>query len=473
MINLFLIIALICRVCMIEGFLDDCPIDRGQQIGNDSIIHVLETFYKDLIFVRACTRSQQPRKYVRLFKDMNKSYHSDEHMRFGGEDFRSERYNAYSLTTNALKLLNENQVRGAMRLIDRDFGKPHFAFRNWVGTYLNFIKAEVRRLSGDYEMATDALLESLADRQEYTGVSVNHLERLDGLLALQKVSQYNRNFDTYLHISENASYQARLLIHSISKDELQPLSELRAEMVSRLPWVPWLPLRSDSDSSGADSDDEYVETGPVSNPEFSGQSVSMLSVERIFCEFGQRLNMIGGREIRNNVVASDYSDVIDQLKQLDANLAQLLDEQIVKYIDTDIRRARKGAWSKTNKDLFSSFRGDENYKSMFLSYFHIELNYLQSEDACSNIFKLWGLPHIFSSLIEERVSFNGLSMGKLLELEARIVLHHLRCFHERVRLAYELDGSEDDQQLQSKWSELGASTGRILPIQLEWNREYL
>lgn len=120
-----------------------------------------------------------------------------------------------------LDLLRGNQFRAAEKEMMEDYNSVESDLDGWIGSYQFFIEAEMERLSGDYEPASDGLISSFMHRQMCKGISMNHLERLDGLLALQRVSQYNRNLNASFKISESANYQAHREVHSVWKDELR------------------------------------------------------------------------------------------------------------------------------------------------------------------------------------------------------------------------------------------------------------
>lgn len=437
------------QVALTEGFLVECPVNREQSIGNVSVMSVLETFYKDLIFVQACTESRQERRYSDLVGEISE-------MATNPEWEITSAIRAYRMFSGLIKALQEDRFETADRLINENGGQ--YFIRDWVENYFYYFQAEVRRMTDDSEEAAKAALWSYLERKNSAGISMNQLERLDGLLALQKISLFNLGLDRLYGLEKGADLQLLRIVHFMFKDELAPLERISFAIFDRLfresPEMigSSAPLNTSTGAHAAEG------VGP-SLDDFTGQSVARATVESVLCEFAQKFDIIAEAEAPS---IPDYSIVIDQLRRIDAELAQELEDRVVQYIDTDIDHVRKTVTDMWREYHSSPYRR-ENTKGIFLAYFHIELNFLLSEYGC-NVWELDALRFANDLILHDlRRKNEGLSLDKMAELWAKIVLHWLKCFHERVKLAYELDGSENEQQLREKRSQLGDSCDRTLP----------
>lgn len=434
---ILLVIAAACHVTTAGAFLDDCPIDREHRLGDVLVLDVLESFYKDLIFVQACTELQQSLEYEALLREMKQSHTTPLDGANGPAD-------QYSFVTYLLRLLATNHLFAVNKLINETWGSGRI--RGWISTYFQYIDAEVKSSLGEYDEALEAIIYAFGRRRKFRGVSMNRLERFDGLLALQKVSEFNRDIDSLYGLKRNRDHQLLSLVHLIMKEELEPLNKIRNS----------LDASSSAPTTGSNHSNAETHDEQGADANFIGNGISKAQVESILCEFAEKFGVLGAEETS----IPHYREVMDQVRLLDANLAQELEVKVMQYIDIDINSAKIAM-----ADVWREYGGLENQNEtgkIFLFYLLIELDYLQSEHGCS-INKLGAMQRFYSVIVRERREHRGISIGMLTQLGAKMVLHWLKCFHERVKVAYELDGSEDEQQLEAKRSVLGTSLERTLP----------
>lgn len=443
-----IVIIVVVQSTFANGFLDECPIDRTQRIGNDLVIDVLGTFYKDLVFVQACTKSQLPRNYSSLMKEIK--YLAD-----------IDKVEPDKIFTELVRLLEENRVSEAGSLL---VNSDAYAYStDWTTSFCDYFQLEILRLSDNFAEAIQTFSFALSSRRDTVGVSMNQLERLDGLLALKKVSEFNKDVDRYYGLRDSANYQTLPLVYSLFKDELESVDKMRSQVYNRLFWRdPSIAL-----SSGV---------SPVAlaygmkrlNPDlddFSGNSVSQGAAEGMLCELAQKIALLGvsTRTQPKQSTSADYSKVIDQLRRLDAEFAKQLQESVVDHIDKDLELAKDKAHDMWVDMVYASNSTAtyDDIQRIFVGYFDVEL-YRRSEDRCN----LWSLNVLQADLNLIKIlrqKQRGVSLAVLAELEGKFLLDWLDCFHKRVALAFRLDGSEDELQLKSRRSKIGAACEKTIP----------
>lgn len=444
------IVAVTCQLTIAAGFLDDCPVDGNVQIDELPVRSILETFYRDLKFVRSSTGSRQLHNFAGLEAEIEDIMNEDivnDH----SEDPTLEHTldEAKRLFTEVIRLLDERNFTEAKALLKRS--KSDLYSSGWKMTYFEYLQAESYKLAGNNEEASESVLLTYIERHISRGISMNELERLDGLLALQKVSQFNRHVDRLYGLRESPNYQLLLLAHSLFKDEIEPLSKIRSAIFDRSVWT-----ASPKHPSGSDSSTTPIRDVQRVDPdldEFDGQSVADTSAESILCEFARKLSTLAP--------TLDNGDVLGQLKELDASFAEELDDKVVKLIDTDIESAKGVVCGMWVDMIYQTPSEGDAIRASFVGYFYMEV-YRRSMGRC-NLWSLNFLQEDMDTIKWLRQHYKGVSLGKLAELEAKFVAQWLICFHERVRLAYELDGNEDEQQLDTRRSRWGASIRRTLP----------
>lgn len=447
---IFLAIAVLLDSTTAYGeFLDGCPFDRDQRLDNERILGVLETFYKDLLFVRASTESREARDYSRLSRDVE--------MNFLLETQTTSYNDTDQLFSIVIQLLQENRFRDAGILMYQTRHRDSFA-GGWKLTYFKYLQAEGDRLFGLNKDASINILLAFLERQESRGVRVDDLERLDGLIALQKISQFNQEVDEVFGLRQSPDYHLLSLVHLMMKQDPGPLSEIRPTVSSRLfETAPSIGSPESSTSSNSGRSIEARRIDPSLN-DFQGRSLSKTSVEGILCEFALKLVVLGISTRESVSLTDDYTGVIDQLRQVDPSFAEELNTKVVALIETRFERAIINANALWRVRLNSA--SYDAIKEMFMSYFKIELS-RRSSDNC-NIWTLLNLVEDMDMMKSIRQTHAGLSIGKVIELEGKVVFMWMKCFHKRVTLAYELDGTEDKHQLETKRAQFG-TVERVIP----------
>lgn len=440
---LLFLISIALQSNLANSFLDDCPIDTEMRVGSERIVDILETFYDDLEYFQAATDLRQTRFYSRFFREVDAHWSA----------YSRE---TYTFFLEVMKLLLEDRFKQAESLM----AKVRFLdlFTGRQKTYYQFFKAEIKRLLGNGKEAAVAILMTYMERHHSEGVSVNDLERLDGLIALQKMSQFNLNVDRMHGLRHSPDYQVLSWIHMMTKGEMVPLKDLRLGIYHRLFRMnPKLRLSENTNTSQV-IETSYEMTRTFDRlDDFSGSSVPKTSAEQIMCEFARKLEALGVSSPAE-AEQSDYDDVLDQLRQLDPEFANRLNARVVTNILTgDIERAKINANEMWGDRLNSPFY--DEVQETFMSYFSAELN-RRSEERC-NAWTLHTLQEDLDTITQIRMVREGLSLDKIVDLEGRIMVLWLHCFHKRVKLAYQLDGTEDEQQLLAKRAEFGTCEHRL------------
>lgn len=429
---------------VVDGFFDNCPVDKGHPV-----FDILQTFYHDLQFVRASTSRRQSRDYSGFARDMISGVSPDSHLWSVRELYRS--------FADVVDLLRQDRIKDAEAALNSETIYASVR-RGRDSTYLKYLQTEVDRLLGNNEEASSSILYAYLERGAYEGVSINDLERLDGLVSLQRVSQFNRDIDKSYGLDESPDYRSLSLLHLMVGRKIAPLSEIRRAVWNRLyETTPSVRPLAAAGSSTAESPEGIRRVEPQLD-DLSGQSVAHSSAESILCEFAQKLQILGVRS--SEETSANYSDVMNQLRRMDPFFAEELSGQVVANIETDLERARSDARDIWANIWSRSAQNDEGYKEIFACYFSVELS-RQSEGIC-NLYALNDLLEDFASLKYSRKTYEGVSLSRMFELESKVVLLWLKCFHERLKLAYGLTSDENNQQLAAKRSEFG-TCDRVIP----------
>lgn len=423
------------------GFVDDCPgiVDPGWLLDNGRLVNVLETFYTDLVFVRASTESRQARDYAKTSEEVRSRASEESDPVIVDNNYQTFHWIFY--------LLQRNQTSQARFEMNALKAYEHVNDGREM-TYLKYIEAEICRFLGDNERASTAVMYAFLERQQSEGVSLDVLERADGLVALQRVSQFNRDIDWFHGLATSPNQPHLSLVHMMLRNETMPLHELRFRLIHRLYETAPAVGRSYRFSRLRPNQDNLSE-----------QSVSHASARGMLCEFVHKLYVLGVANSDPDAPA-DYSDVIDLLAQTDAALAVELNATVVTLIGTHFERAKDAARQLATDWSHSSARDANEVQEVFVLYFNVELQ-RQSADRC-NLWELRSLLEDFARLKSIRGMHAGVSLRRMVQLEGNIVLLWLECFHERLKLAFELTGDESEQQLADKLTRHGTCR-RIVP----------
>lgn len=441
-----------------RAFLDHCPIDRELKIDDVPLINVLEIFYNDLAFIEAVTESRQDRNYTKVLEELTWIVSSGIH---------------YRQIDQMVQLLNTGHFAEATRRWNMIYWDQRDSLQ--VRSYLHYFRADTQRLMEHPIDASAQILDAINVRQRSSGVSVNDLEKLDGLVTLQRVSHFNRAVDFSYNLRTSPDFELLSTIHSVLKDDMSPLSRIRSAISDQLfasPIANEFPRESASDVASMSE----VEAGPFdgmsrvdpSQDDFGGQSTSKRAAEGILCEFAQKLSILGSISYDDNEVKLDYASLMQQLAELDADFARVFNEDVVRRIeDGQGRLALRNVvsfWSMLDSSGSKHLRrrpsnypyssGYEHGKMLetYAKYFRIEI-YRRQSDHCTYLKQIEMLLDRIKDARQER---RGVSLDKILELEGKIVALSLTCFHQRIRAAYQLSGAEDEQQLRAKREEFGS-----------------
>lgn len=419
------------------GLLDDCPFDKGQRIENELVVDVLVQFSKDLLIVQAITGARLDRDYDRLIQEMHISGGS------GSQAWISEDVHKYFYWI--VYLLRQNKINFARSELStlRSYG---YVSDGKEMTYLHYLDAEADRLLNNNSDASASILSAYTERHGTPGITMNELERLDGLISIQKVSHFNQDVDWYHGVRRSPDYQLLSKVHETLGFEMAPLDSVRS-----------IALAHFSDSSKAAPSRAMERTLPELD-NISGHSVSYESAKAILCEFARKLALLGISS--RDRVPVDYGTVIEQVRRVDQDFAAKLSSKVLPYLERDFKKTRKnllGIWASELKQ-----RNYDKTLVQFTRYFTAELYHLRIMDRC-NLRYLDDMNDEMVAIKNIRQKNRGVSLDKLYELEGKFVVAWLKCFHERVKLAYNLVGNESERQLVAKRASIGADREWVLP----------
>lgn len=423
-----------------SGALDDCPTPDDDA---DRLLVTLKTFYDDLVFVKAVTETRRSRDYSWLIAEMRRQ-----------------------IASRKLQLAIE---RAEHELLHRDWNRFSRALfiraDDWAcrhamqgRSYFNYLEAEAHRLMGDDQWAINYIQYAIGVRHQFTGVSINELFKLHGLVELQIVAHFNKAVDRLYGLKQSPNMRLLSALHAVLRHQTEPLDELRSAALDRLyRTAPAIELRPGTGDQDLRSDnmtrlDPHVD-------DISGQSVSGEAVDAILCEFAQKLSTLGlsSPQYAAATGGDHFDDVLEQLARLDADFAAELNAQVVSVSKTDPQAALSNV-ETICKQIRQSL-GYFNFRETFARYLRAEL-YLSSEQSC-HAAAIRSMQCDLDAIKYARMTRPGVSIGKIVELEGRIVYQLLGCFHRRLKWAYELDGTEDADQLEAKRDELGTCERKL------------
>lgn len=432
-----------------DGFLDSCSVDRWYPIGNTLVVDVLEVFNKDLKFVQASVESQQQRDYMSLVEEMR-------NMSSKLEKPASVKA-TYQFFLSVLVLLLEGRFNEAASQLDPMRFDEVFV-RGWMKSYFDYLQAETHRLLGHTNEALDSLLSSFGERRNSVGVSLNILERLDAIIVLQRVAQFNQDVDRLYGLKDGLDSQLLSLVHFMIKDDLRPLNDLKSHVSGRLFKTHPSINTSDAAANAFGIATPGMQRAYSSSNELTGRNVARTKVESILCEFAQKLSILGVSS--SDDTPTDYSVVINQLRRLDPDFAEILNSKLVKNIGNGVEHVLEEAQQMMWSDIWVTAPPTNEVQVIFAFYFCIETT-LRSKDSCDK-WTMSELQQDLDSIKFKRRLNEGVSLDKIVELEARVVLLWIECFHKRLTKAYKLNGGEDEQQKEAKRALYG-SCDRIQP----------
>lgn len=407
-----------------HGFLDDCPtIDMTHRLGGELVVDVLKTFYDDLVFVGTATETCQRRDYRQVIAEMTGSTEPDPFLK------------------NIARLLSEDRFEDAVIMLS---GNPNqwYAGDPRKRTFLSYFQAETNRLLNLDGKAFEYVQRAVADRKLSEGVSVNVLERLNSLIALKGVSRFNRDVDRVHGLIESPNYEQLPLLHSYFKNHLNPFAVIRSTIADKFSGII---SAQPGDVKRADPDLD----------EFDGQSVAKTSVDGMLCEFARKLNILGVSHRNARPLSQDHNYVLGQIEELDYAFGFDL-RTIVNIFGSNATRARDALYH-----IWRSAPLKES-KEVFVRYFDIEFD-RQSKGSCYLLYKMQQGIKTIRNLRED---CEGLGLGSLLDLEAKVLFRWMNCVHQRLRLFYRLEGNEDEQQLEAKRAQFGGGDRKLPEVEL-------
>lgn len=464
MMLLLLIIAVVSELTATtaNGFLDECGFDESLRIEDDLVADVLHTFYDDLVFVQAATQVRLPRDYGQVLGELRGLFKSQELMQ------QMEKVTELLGKLGHFKQALDRCNRDVYPLLDPD-AQEGIAIKS----YLYYLKAEAYRLMGDPDQASEQISEATVRRQDSEGVSINDLERSNGMIELARVSKYNQEVDKLYGLNKGPNFRLLRIVHSRSRGDTAPLKTRKTIEADRGPTMKTVTHRYgyfrvlDDKPTPVSSESVYMRVNPEQD-DFSGQSVAEVSAKGILCEFAQKLIILGVMSKAN------YTTIVDEIRQIDSGFADKINERVIKSLDSGNHNeallavnkykqwmspsspgnSNEGASSSTSSSSSSSSSSprerhwQERALETYADYFKAEI-YRRTKKSC--IF-LKEIGQLRARLKKFRQSRTGVSVGKILELDGKAILLSMKCFHKTIRSVYELVGDESETELEIKRS---------------------
>lgn len=419
---------------------EDCPIDRQQRVGTDLVIEVAENFYRDLNFLQAVTEVQQLRDYSNVRNEI-KILGRVHHLKHLENELLRRNHEVIELLqrnnpTDAIKKCDA--VANELRKINPvDLKREEITSAQ---SYLHYFKAEAYRLLLDHAKAMDQIAEATRYRQSSIGISLNELEKLNGLIVVERISNYNHEVDQMFGLSRGPNITLLATSYSRYSKSLEPLNAHRAT--------------------------SYRRNNP-SQDDLSGQSVARRSLLDILCEFMQKLAATGASSNRRQSSSADYNHVLSELQQLNASFAKELKDKVAKNIvlgqmDDAVQQTDRLSGKIWDFDCWtllesSNSSGKSLYENKQLRELEAYTKYFQAEAyrRSDDFDSLTRSEFVLDRVKQIRKAQIGVSMGKLVELEGKIVFKTLMCLGKRIKSIYRLDGNESARDLENKRARYG------------------
>lgn len=481
------------RDTLAEDNFRDLLIDQIEdvKVNNELVALVLDDFYRNLTFVGVCTESKQDRDYGRFIRQMRGV--------LGQEELQGR-------VEDVVIMLERGQFKEAIDRCDMDestwrpridfgsredvlgcssrfcpgvaggsnyaegFGSAELDKRDIsiFRTYLSSLRAEAFRLMGDIVRASGQVSEATFRRQQSAGVSINDLERLNALIVLAKVSEYNQEIDKFFDIERGPNFEqlrgyrsnfTRPLTDPLHKKvAVQSNAQLRELATTRRERLAGY-RRMLSESRQAQyieleilDDDEIERRMPRAfvyqrvDPEqddFRGQTVAKSSAKGILSEFAQKLVIIGANS------QTDYTDVLNEMQEMDRDLIESLQKQVEDHGEstTDSLQVASKLW-KLHTEAMQTYE----------KYFRADI-YSRSRRNC-NLLRQISL--LLDQIKKIRENHKGLSADKIFALEGKLLLSSIICTLKRMQFIYKLDGSEGQDELEARLA--AADCEKELPV---------
>lgn len=269
--------------------------------------------------------------------------------------------------------------------------------------------------------ALDAFYGDLADvgavneSSTAAGAVFTAQDRSNGLETLKAVLRFNYDADRLYGIAQSPDLERLAAAHLSSRDESAPLMETGA-----------------LSTVVADGPGDVRRTG-VKLRLLNRAPVPRESVEDILCEFAQKLAALGvsSPAADDSQALPDYSDVLAEARRIDADFADELQASVVAHIGTDIVRAIKTAYTMSAQ-LNQPVLGYDPRES-FTGYFDAELR-RRFDGACQKL-HLQQMQDNVTWIQSVRRRCAGLSVGKMLELQAKVAFKRMTCLHKSLESA--------------------------------------
>lgn len=428
----------------------------NQRFGDVPVVRIVETFFEDLQYVSAVEDEPRARDYEFIGEDFEKLLHEG----FINDTGRINPAHMKALPKIAelASLLNDNHFREALEY-SKQIDLLEFQFEI-PGSYLNYLMADLHRLTKNPFRARLALYPIFDIRKLRHGIAANRIEMFDGLLTLRLVYDLLDYFLPVGYESQSLDSDTLRKVHSMTIDKMEPLVELAAEIRDSIPDLE--PLNFDEHASVSSSIDR-MEGG------ISDNNLAKSKAEGILYHFF-RIIMIAGRdELPRYTRSSDFSRVMEQLRHLDEDIAREFEDRFLKDIDSDRHKAQMEVFemqlelrdrSRKSHDSEKRAEGEPSgeperehreklIRRIFLAYFNLELNMFQED--CKDLYKVAYFPILLNWAQRAREEHEGISADIWFELVAKFALHAMNCFHERVQLVYGLDDDDDDESRKRKY----------------------
>lgn len=306
----------------------------------------------------------------------------------------------------------------------------------WVKTaqsYLHYLIAEAQRKLGNHKSSLYHLMEATFVRQTAKGISVDELEKLNALIALQRVAKFNQD------VNELGAGDSDDCYANEAADQMHPYHDVSTR---------------------------------ISSQDFDGQCVASQVVNSILVQFEENLRILD--------LSSDRSDSVlvkeltsDQVERLEKLLTERSAQKLLDGTSSDAIELWQQFYSvNIDPKLFKSHPNSDEQRQRWttdlIDYLKAEV-YHRSND-CNRVLSS---EVMLDRIKQSRRMRDGLPLNKLLQLEGRIVLKTLICLIRSTETIYQLDEQGDKQRWDSKRSILGGSESLLPQIVSKKFHQYL
>lgn len=268
----------------------------------------------------------------------------------------------------------------------------------------------------------------------------------DALDTLKVVNAFNIAVDGWYRLQKSPNLAVLAEVYNAFKDQTAPLEQVAAIIMSTRATIGRAYLSGDR--GGRIGPSMFLFREPAT-------PVDDETVNDILCEYGHKLHIMGlisdeppagsytdadgdgpARASCLNYLlpclfgrhepVTDYDDVLAEFNETDPSFARELNKQVVQYVYRDVDKAL----DNVDKLCQQAERGPDDHRESYAKWLRVELYLVANDLRDLNTFA--AMLRDLDKIRDMRQTRPGVSLGKILELRARVVFGLMKCLHNRL-----------------------------------------